>query len=178
MTTPDEVIELAHRLVEQYLPDWRFDLDNAKRRAGACFHRRRTITLSKYYIAMNLDKPDDLRDTILHEIAHGLAGREAHHGPEWKKVCVQIGAKPERCYDSDKIAMPTRNYEATCPTCGKKFYRLKQVSKRKYQYCIKCGDEKGRLKYVRVDAQTSKSVELPTLTPMLKIKPLNPVRSI
>lgn len=179
-TTPEEVIDLAHRLVEQYLPGWRFDLDNAKRRAGACFHRRRIITLSKWYIAMNLDKFDDLRDTILHEIAHGLAGSKAHHGPEWKKVCVKIGARPERCYDSSIIAMPPDKYEAICPTCSRKFYRAKRVPWNKYKYCLKCGPTDGRLKYVRVDAvQTTDLPPLPTtiICPMPKVKPLKPSRS-
>ena len=35
-----------------------------------------------------------MTDTILHEIAHAIAGANAGHGPVWKAVAKRIGAAP------------------------------------------------------------------------------------
>ena len=40
---------------------------------------------------MNGD-PREVRDTILHEIAHALAGAKAKHGPAWKAIARRLGA--------------------------------------------------------------------------------------
>lgn len=34
---------------------------------------------------------NDIKGTILHEIAHMIAGRAAKHGPLWKDICIKIG---------------------------------------------------------------------------------------
>ena len=47
---------------------------------------------------------DGLRNTMLHEIAHAIAGYQAAHGPTWRTVARQVGAKPERC--GTKLAVP------------------------------------------------------------------------
>ena len=36
----------------------------------------------------------EIRDTILHEIAHALAGPEARHGARWKAIARRIDATP------------------------------------------------------------------------------------
>jgi plasmid stabilization system protein ParE len=40
-----------------------------------------------------------VRDTILHEVAHALAGPKAKHGPVWREVAVRIGCSGRRCVD-------------------------------------------------------------------------------
>jgi predicted SprT family Zn-dependent metalloprotease len=59
----------------------------------------RAIELS-YDFVVNNDEAAVL-DTILHEIAHAIAGVKADHGPAWKAVCRQIGCRPEQ-YASNK----------------------------------------------------------------------------
>ena len=39
--------------------------------------------------------PREVRDTILHEIAHALAGAKARHGPAWKAIAKRLGATPK-----------------------------------------------------------------------------------
>lgn len=68
---------------------WSFAFDNAKRRAGACDYLRKRITLSRYLSARYDDETN--RQTILHEIAHALAGSAAGHGIEWKRVARSLG---------------------------------------------------------------------------------------
>ena len=140
----------ARSLLNQHgLHNWQFDYDRAKRRAGACFHRSQTITLSRHYVLHNTDKPDDIRDTILHEIAHALAGPGIGHGQEWKDICVRIGARPIRCYDSQKIAMPKESLQAACGVCQRIYTRHKQPPRNTYRYCIPCGKDKGRLTFTK-----------------------------
>ena len=79
-----------------------------KRRLGVCRYARLTrygeaprpvsIEVARYAVE-SPELHDDVRDTLLHEVAHAIAGHKAGHGPVWKAVCVEIGAKPKRCVD-------------------------------------------------------------------------------
>ncbi|GEM_PF-1617042 len=80
------------------LSDWRLTWDRAVRRAGLTRFRQKTISLS--VPLMRLFPPSEARDTILHEIAHALVGHAAGHGATWKAKAAEIGARPERCFDS------------------------------------------------------------------------------
>lgn len=108
---------LAHHLMRNHgLVNWSFKWDHAKRRFGVCRFGRKEIGLSRYLVSLNNES--DVRDTILHEIAHALAGRDAHHGPRWKAMAARIGARPERCYNDDNINTVDAPYTLICPTCG------------------------------------------------------------
>lgn len=135
-----------HGLLQQ---GWRFEWDNAKRRAGCCKHRTKRITLSRHYVALNVEKNhEDVVDTILHEIAHALTPGD-HHGDKWKAACNQVGAKPQRCYDVNVVVMPKGRFVATCGGCGEEFrvHRYKRLSNGGWWYCARCGPERGRLEY-------------------------------
>jgi predicted SprT family Zn-dependent metalloprotease len=111
-----EAVEFAQELAVDYgLRDWKVELDNAVRRFGCCHHSRKLITLSRHLIGLN-DQVQVL-DTILHEIAHALAGPGAHHGPEWKRVARAIGCSAERCY-SESVIQPSPRYFLRCSHCG------------------------------------------------------------
>lgn len=90
-----EARELARNLLDEHgLSDWKVRIDNAQRRLGACFHSKKVISLSRQFIATGTDA--QLRNTILHEIAHAHAGHGAGHGPAWKAAAARIGADPTR----------------------------------------------------------------------------------
>lgn len=64
---------LAKALMRQHgLSDWEFTFDRAKTRAGACRPGRRQLSLSAPWTRIHDD--DQVRDTILHEIAHAMVG--------------------------------------------------------------------------------------------------------
>ena len=66
-----DALALARRLLAEHgLSGWTVGLDRAKTRAGACHYSRRLITLSAPLTRLHTE--DDVRDTILHEIAHAL----------------------------------------------------------------------------------------------------------
>lgn len=70
-------------------PSWTFGFDNAKRRAGLCDYTRKRISVSRYLTARYDD--DTNHQTLLHEVAHALAGPSAGHGPAWKKLARELG---------------------------------------------------------------------------------------
>lgn len=145
--TPLEAEHMALELMNKHgLTDWHFCWDRAKQRAGCCKHLRKMITLSVHYVNLNENRPYDILDTILHEIAHALAGYGAGHGPKWQAVCRRIGARPVRCYDSS-IAMPDGRYVATCGSCGKTYYRHRRPRAGWRYWCRTCGRDDGALEY-------------------------------
>ena len=89
-----EVAGQARGLMDEHgLGGWTFRFSAAESRLGECREREKVIRLSRRH-AVNGD-PREVRDTILHEIAHALAGAEARHGPAWKAVATRIGATPK-----------------------------------------------------------------------------------
>ena len=117
----DAARELALRLMRQHLlgRGYKFKFDNCVTRFGSCSYGRRLITLSQPLTLLN--EEDHVRNTILHEIAHALTPG-AHHGPKWKAKCLEIGARPERCF-SDEVVKPKCKYWAACRVCSKVWYR-------------------------------------------------------
>ena len=95
------VAATARRLMEEHgLSEWTFAFVEAGRRLGDCSFRHRVIRIGR---AHALDGSDEqVRDTMLHEIAHALAGPEAGHGPLWKATARRIGATPRaRAYENE-----------------------------------------------------------------------------
>ena len=89
-----EVAEEARKLMDTHgLADWTFRFSAARHRLGECRERERVLLLSRKH-AVN-GSHAEVTDTILHEIAHALAGAKARHGPAWKEVARRIGATPK-----------------------------------------------------------------------------------
>lgn len=128
MTTADEQdcfreIETYARLKmeEHGLAGWQFGWDRARRRLGVCRLREQCITLSIHFVCANLEVPHEIRDTILHEIAHALAWTrhgDRTHGPLWKQICREIGAVPRAAARQDSIRVTTYNYALRLKTTG------------------------------------------------------------
>lgn len=113
-----EAKSLAQGYMAQYnLSDWKVVFDNSPRRFGCCKHWEKKICLSAPLVKLNEDS--DVADTILHEIAHALVGVNVGHGREWVLKCIEIGAKPERCY-SKEVKTPASRYLLVCNSCGNK----------------------------------------------------------
>lgn len=82
------------------LHEWSLRFGNARKKLGECRAKEKLIVLSRTHAAEGT--PDDVTDTILHEIAHALAGPAAGHGPAWKSVARRLGARPaSRAHESD-----------------------------------------------------------------------------
>jgi len=91
-----EALTLAEELVRQHgLDGWSVTFDHAKTRAGVCRPGRREIGLSIPLTRLHTDT--EVRDTILHEIAHALVGANHHHDAVWQATARRIGCTGQRC---------------------------------------------------------------------------------
>ncbi|WP_372736880.1 SprT-like domain-containing protein, partial [Nocardioides sp.] len=91
-----DAFAMAEHLLERHgLTEWQISFDNAKRRAGVCRFGVKTIGLSAPLTTVHTD--DEVRDTILHEIAHALAGPGHGHDAHWRALAQSIGCSGERC---------------------------------------------------------------------------------
>ena len=140
----NDAAQLAETLIAEHgLRDWAFGFNRGKRTLGLCDYTSKRIELSMYYVAHNAE--DSVRDTLLHEIAHALAGDDAGHGPRWRAVCKRIGAVPKRL-DRDAV-MPKGHWVAVCPGCGNRHSRFRRPMLGRQYFCSACGPEAGTLSF-------------------------------
>lgn len=111
-------------LLQHGLQGWTFGWSRAKRRLGVCKYRLKRIEIAEFYAQNN--PPDKVLDTLLHEIAHALAGPAAKHGPVWKAVAQRIGATPLACDSSPETIVKPGDWQANCPDCKKTFHRYQR----------------------------------------------------
>jgi predicted SprT family Zn-dependent metalloprotease len=141
-----EVCQLAQQLMAVHgLNGWRFRFNRCKTALGLCVHHRRTIELS-IYLVERTNPLDEIRDTILHEIAHALVGPRHGHDAVWRRKCRQIGARPMRCGHAN---MPEGCWQARCSSCGASFDRHRKPKRTHGWFCKRCGAERGRLVWVK-----------------------------
>ena len=131
-----EAERMARGLMDQHgLAGWSFAFDRARRRFGACWYKRRRITLSRPLTELNAEA--EVRDTLLHEIAHALS--PGGHTPAWRATCVRIGARPVRCFSPATVALPTIarpcSYVARC-CCPQAHTRIRRP--RRVYVCRRC----------------------------------------
>jgi predicted SprT family Zn-dependent metalloprotease len=89
--------DLAKDFMKKYgLSSWTFDFDRSKRRAGRCSYTKKKISLSMYY-ALKVPT-EELKNTILHEIAHALVGPGHNHDEVWRRTAIGIGCDGNRCH--------------------------------------------------------------------------------
>ncbi len=129
-----EAQKLALALMKTHgLADWHFSFDRAKRRFGSCQYQRKLITLSRYLTLLNPEA--QVRETILHEIAHALVPK-AGHGKKWQEKCLELGIRPERCYSSSEVNQPDAPYQLVCPYCQMRIPRYRKP--RRIFACKRC----------------------------------------
>lgn len=129
--------KMAIELMNQHgLGGWKFQFDRGKVRFGYCNWKRRTISLSQPLT--NANDVQEVRNTILHEIAHALDMKEQHlngwpkgwsaHGPSWKRRAIKVGANPTACYTSNEVNAVEPKYWLVCPNCGDKRPRYRKTN--------------------------------------------------
>ena len=102
---------------------WTFRINTNRSRLGVCRYRGKSIEISKYH----LTSPDkEIRNTLLHEIAHALVGPGHGHGPVWKAKAREIGCTGERC---GKMDAPSK-YKGTCVKCGFDGFKANRMTQR------------------------------------------------
>ncbi|KAI9004204.1 hypothetical protein BC832DRAFT_540323 [Gaertneriomyces semiglobifer] len=89
--------KLAHTLFTKHkIVGWTFGFDRAVRRYGVTKFGSKVISLSREWVNSPTGTLDNIRNTILHEIAHVLTPKH-HHDAVWKAKAIEIGCTGERC---------------------------------------------------------------------------------
>lgn len=124
----------AEALIRMHLdPSWSFEFDHAKQRAGACHYTTKRITVSRYLAARHED--DEVHQTLLHEVAHAMAGHEAGHGPKWQAIAQEIGYVGGRTH-SNPVATEFARWIGVCPN-GHEVPRFRRPGNKPVS-CAKC----------------------------------------
>jgi len=143
--TEAKTLALLHMEEHGILDKFKFFFEDCKRTLGRCHYGGiKKITLSRWYVENNEEAL--VEDTILHEIAHALDYLErgySKHDKHWKKICIRIGAKPERC--SKNADKPEGHYKYSVVCCGKTYGKHRKSRGRTYS-CPQC---RKRLKFVK-----------------------------
>lgn len=123
----------AEALLRLHLDEsWSFGFDHATRRAGQCNYTDKRITVSKH-LAQRFDD-DAIHQTLLHEVAHALAGPGTGHGPVWRRIADELGYVGGRTHDGP-IADDRARWRGHCPV-GHEYLRFRRPSKT--VSCSKC----------------------------------------
>ena len=108
------IARYAERLMASHgLTGWSLQYDDASRRAGSCNPRLKVIGLSRLYCLHA--SPEEVRETILHEIAHALVGPGHGHDSVWKAAARALGCTGDRCH---YVEFAPPRYLVSCPRCG------------------------------------------------------------
>jgi predicted SprT family Zn-dependent metalloprotease len=123
-----------HEAKNELETGWNFGFDLAPARAGICRYKEKQISLSVTY-CLKATKAE-IRNTILHEIAHAIVGPKHGHDAVWKAVAGKIGCTAERCH---RVEHTTPRWLGQCG-CGKQWTRQRLTQRAKTGLCPACGD--------------------------------------
>jgi predicted SprT family Zn-dependent metalloprotease len=113
---------------------WVVVWDHAKRRFGQCCYSSKQIHLSQAIFSQPENRPK-AQDTILHEVAHALAGPGAGHGPLWVSQALALGAVPQRT--ASVVVAPKGAWLGSCG-CGQDIHTKYRMTKGRTWSCRKC----------------------------------------
>jgi predicted SprT family Zn-dependent metalloprotease len=136
--TTVDVPAMARRLfTEHNLTGWAFAWSNRRAQMGVCEYNTKTVRVSRHLTG----DPTELVDTLLHEVAHAIAGPLAGHGPEWQAWAVRLGARPKAAAtitqdEVDDVYL----WVGVCPNCGNKTGRFRLTAQAKRRACGDCCD--------------------------------------
>jgi predicted SprT family Zn-dependent metalloprotease len=145
----DKAMSLARALCDEHGIHVPIEWHNRKCSAGTTHFlggQCTRIALSRPITVLNSE--EQVRDTILHEIAHVKAGLKAGHGRMWKLTAMLIGARPEPCC-SDGTVLPTGRYYAVCPVCAQELNKYRKPRAGSRYICADC-NRKGIKSFVEV----------------------------
>lgn len=86
---------LAKELISQHNPGVQFSWSRSKNAFGDYHWSGNIIRLSK--VLTPLRPASEVRNTIMHELAHSLTPANTRHGRAWRIQMIKFGLKPESC---------------------------------------------------------------------------------
>ncbi len=129
-------LALGRRLLREHgLEHWTVTTDRAKTRAGVCRFASRTISLSAPLTRLHAEA--EVRDTILHEIAHALVGPAHGHDAVWRAKAMAIGCSGERTVSTEAPSVEGP-WRGECPQ-GHHYTRHRRPGR--VMSCLTCSPE-------------------------------------
>ncbi len=143
------VQQLARVLMDSHgLEQWDLVFDRARRRAGMTRYNDQIISLSRPLMQLYDEK--QVRDVVLHEIAHARVGTGHGHDEMWKKEARRLGTPPRASITEGPRAPAP--YVGRCPNGHEvERYRLPR-GVRSCATCSKIFDHRYLLTWYRVNA--------------------------
>lgn len=121
------VKDLGLRLLSKHgLYYWSLRFNTSVKSYGRCNHTRKIIFISKKYIVNNTI--EDIKNTILHEIAHALLPYHHKHDNVWRNKAIEIGCDG-KIYVGENTIRPEKKYKGICNTCNKTIKRHRRIFK-------------------------------------------------
>jgi predicted SprT family Zn-dependent metalloprotease len=125
-----EAMRIRDELVEEYpcyadalRRAWFLANRRLRTSAGQARYRDSRVSLNPYLYALEANR-GEFRNTVIHELAHLVAGAGKGHGPKWKAVFRHMGGNGQRCHNLEGAsafrAAPrrTRKVKVECQGCG------------------------------------------------------------
>jgi predicted SprT family Zn-dependent metalloprotease len=122
-------------MAQHGLTSWVLVFDNAKMRKGQTRFVKRQISLSAPLTEAN--PIEQVRNTILHEIAHVLVGPNHGHDNIWRSKAISIGCNGQTC-TSTVNRLPGR-YLLKCKHCTQIVHEYYRKPKIENCWHSKCG---------------------------------------
>ena len=120
---------------------------NTRVTAGAVTKfRGEVIEFSTHYV--DAATPEQLLNTVLHEIAHAIVGPGEGHGAYWRSTHIALGGDGSRCHDV-QISRDVYPIVADCDCSRGAHYRTRMPRKGYFHTCRESGK---RMEWRRVAA--------------------------
>ena len=126
---------------EHNLLSWTLEFDRAQTRCGVTRYAISRIQLSRIFIGSATTTFAQVKNILLHEIAHALTPG-AKHGARWVRKAVSIGCDGKRC----GAAFATPRWTLGCSKGCYKRRRFIRTKLNPHRVCAKC---RGALEYYR-----------------------------
>ncbi len=136
------------RIRRHRLKGWTYKLNESVNHFGYCDSKTKEIFLSRHFVLHGED--DDIKDLILHEIAHAIVGCEHGHDQVWKACAAKIGCRNVSSVVGDyEVPEDTKKakFKAKCRACKTVHYYYRRPKSLTGRYCAKCGPRRGALVY-------------------------------
>ncbi|URP22098.1 SprT-like protease [Microbacterium phage Big4] len=119
-----QITQLGYQIMAEHgLHGWTIVWDNARNRGGQCRYSSRTISLSRLIVPTWEDA--EIRNVLLHEIAHALTPGHSHDAV-WRRQLLSMGGDGRRTHNNATV--PGR-WLATCDHCGVEVGRRHRLTK-------------------------------------------------